>query len=181
MDIESLKIQTDWCDMQFHEHLKRLRQSKGLTQNQVADEIGIAKNTYIGYENGNRDPRLSELKKLAILFGMTLSELCMETDSRSVDDELVLRFQAVKQFDQDELKAFNTLIEAMLIRHHANKARTLSEKTKAAESYLSDHDGNICGKCGGKLIKLELSDEQKRRGILSIRECESCKMQNVAV
>ncbi|MEH6473866.1 MAG: helix-turn-helix transcriptional regulator [Halopseudomonas sp.] len=125
MDIELLQKQTDWCDMQFHEHLKTLRQAKGLTQTQAADEIEIAKNTYVGYENGSREPRLSELKKLSSLFGMTLSELCMETDSRSVDDELVLRFQAVRQFSADELTAFNTLVEAMVIRHHANKARSL--------------------------------------------------------
>lgn len=127
MGIESLKFQSDWCDMQFHEHLKTLRQDKGLTQTQVADEVGIAKNTYVGYENGSREPRLSELKKMAVLFGMSLSQLCMETDARSVDDSLVLRFQAVKQFSPEEMEAFNTLVEAMVIRHHANKARTLSE------------------------------------------------------
>lgn len=51
----------------------------------------------------------------------------MEADSRSVEDELVLRFQAVRQFSADELLTFNTLVEAMVIRHHAKKAQALSE------------------------------------------------------
>lgn len=63
MGIGLLKNQIDWCDMDFHEHLKTLRQTMGMSQAQAADEIGITKNTYIGYENGSREPRLSELKK----------------------------------------------------------------------------------------------------------------------
>ena len=128
MGLELLKIQTDWCDMLFHEHLKTLRLAKGLNQQQTADEIGIAKNTYIGYEKGDREPKLSELKKMAQIFGMTLSELCMDADSRNVDESLVLLFGAVKQFDQAEMQTFTDLVEAMVIKHHANKAKSLSQK-----------------------------------------------------
>jgi transcriptional regulator with XRE-family HTH domain len=65
-------------NMDFHEHLKRLREAKGLTQAQVAEAIDTAKNTYIGYEKGTREPRLSELLKLAALFHIELGELCLE-------------------------------------------------------------------------------------------------------
>lgn len=64
--------------MEFHENLKRLREAKGLTQAQVAEAMGSAKNTYIGYEKGTREPRLSELKKLAEVLGVDLGKLCLE-------------------------------------------------------------------------------------------------------
>jgi transcriptional regulator with XRE-family HTH domain len=131
MDLESLKKQIDWCHMEFFEQLKELRESKGLTQTQVADTLGIAKNTYIGYEKGEREPRLSELKKLAHMFGMTLSELCMEADSRNIDQRLALHFEAVKQFNEEEMQAFNTLVESMVIRHHAKKAQEITSKPKS--------------------------------------------------
>lgn len=128
MDIELLKLQTDWCHMDFHEHLKQLREAKKLTQEQVARMLGIAKTTYIGYEKGEREPRLGELKKMAGIFGMTLSQLCMETDSRNVDESLVLLFEAVRQFDEAELKTFTDVVESMLIRHHANAAKSLQQR-----------------------------------------------------
>ncbi len=126
--LELLKIQTDWCDMEFHEQLRTLRNAKGVTQQQAADEIGIAKTTYIGYEKGDREPTLSVLKKMAQMFGMTLSELCMDADSRNVDENLVLLFGAVKQFDQAEMQTFTDVVEAMVIKHHANRAKSLSQK-----------------------------------------------------
>ncbi|EAR09697.1 hypothetical protein MED297_16099 [Reinekea blandensis MED297] len=114
--------------MQFHEHLKTLRLSKGLNQQETADQLGIAKNTYIGYEKGDREPTLTVLKKMAQMFGMTISELCMDTDSRNVDENLVLLFEAVKQFDEPEMQTFADLVEAMVIRHHANRAKNLTQK-----------------------------------------------------
>lgn len=126
MSIELLKIQTHWCNMEFHEQLRNLREDKNLTQEQFANLIGIAKTTYIGYEKGEREPRLSELKKMAQLLGITVSQLCMETDSHNVEEGLVLMFEAVKQFNAEELKTFSNLVEAMVTRHHAEKARSLS-------------------------------------------------------
>lgn len=128
MDIELLKNQFDWCNMEFHEQLKRLREAKNMTQEQLAGLLGIAKNTYIGYEKGEREPRLSELKKMGSVFGMTLSQLCMEADSRNVDEGLVLMFDAVKGFKPEEKAVFSSLVEAMVIRHHADKAKELSPK-----------------------------------------------------
>ena len=128
MDIELLKMQNDWCHMNFHEQIKRLRLAKNFSQAEISDALGIAKNTYIGYEKGNREPTLSVIKKMAELFGMTLSELCMEADTRSVDESLVLLFAAVKQFDEKEMATFTDLVEAMVIKHHANKAKELSAK-----------------------------------------------------
>lgn len=130
MDIELLKNQFDWCHMDFHEHLRQLREAKKLTQEQVAGLLGIAKTTYIGYEKGDREPRLSELRKMASVFNMTLSQLCMEADSRNVDEGLVLTFEAVKQFDAKELAVFNNVVEAMVIRHHAQAATKLVPEDK---------------------------------------------------
>lgn len=130
MNIKLLKKQIDWCHMKFHEHLRQLREVKNLTQADISEQIGIAKTTYIGYEKGNREPRLSELKKMAEVFGISISQLCMETDTTSVEDSLVLQFQAVKRFNAEELKTFKTLVEAMVLKHHANAARSLSDTSK---------------------------------------------------
>ncbi|WP_372878695.1 helix-turn-helix transcriptional regulator [Spongiibacter marinus] len=96
MGIESPKNHTEDADMEFHEHIKKLRESKELTQIQVAEAVGVAKNTYIGYEKGSREPRLNELKKLAELFGVSLGELCLESRDSGLSGMLKASFEATK-------------------------------------------------------------------------------------
>lgn len=54
--------------MKLHEVLRHYRKQKGLTQQQVADLMGIAKSTYSGYETGRRQPGVEEVKQLAKIF-----------------------------------------------------------------------------------------------------------------
>ena len=52
-----------------------LRQERGLSQQVVADRLGISRASYIAYEKGGRDLRLSEVRKLADLFGTSTTVL----------------------------------------------------------------------------------------------------------
>ena len=61
--------------MSFSENLKKFRRAKGLTQQQVANELGITKATYSGYETGRREPDVSKIKSLARLLGITGDDL----------------------------------------------------------------------------------------------------------
>ena len=60
--------------------LKALRKSKGYTQQDVANIIGTSRATVGGYEVGRRQPRLSDLKKLAELYGVGLDYFGVATD-----------------------------------------------------------------------------------------------------
>ena len=51
--------------MEFYEELKAARIKAGLTQQQIADEIGITKSTYRGYETAKRNPDPQRIKQLA--------------------------------------------------------------------------------------------------------------------
>lgn len=50
--------------MLFGEKLAKARKEKGLTQEQLAEMIGVAKSTLTGYEKGNREPDVIKIKKL---------------------------------------------------------------------------------------------------------------------
>lgn len=52
--------------------IKLLRKSKGLTQEQLAEGIGLSRGTIAGYETGRRIPRFPELQKIADFFGVGL-------------------------------------------------------------------------------------------------------------
>ena len=45
--------------------IKQLRQEKGLKQEELAKEFGIAQQTISNYEKGIREPDISTLKKMA--------------------------------------------------------------------------------------------------------------------
>lgn len=61
--------------MNFGEKLKTLRTSQKLTQQQLADRIGVAKSVVSYYESGDRYPSYDVLVKIARIFSTTTDYL----------------------------------------------------------------------------------------------------------
>ena len=59
----------------FGERLKELRHEKGVGQVELAEKIGVSKGIISLWENGLREPTLSDLLSLAEYFGVTLDYL----------------------------------------------------------------------------------------------------------
>jgi len=57
------------------QNIEQMRKDRSLTQSQMASELGISRPTYINIENGERDPSVSELEKVAAIFGVSAGEL----------------------------------------------------------------------------------------------------------
>lgn len=55
--------------------LKSLRVKQGLKQKDVANYLGIKKNTYAGKENGNRKFTIEEAIKLSKLFDCSIEDI----------------------------------------------------------------------------------------------------------
>lgn len=56
------------------ERLSDSRRQRGLTQQEAADAIGVARTTITAIEKGTRTPRASELAKLILLYGRSVSD-----------------------------------------------------------------------------------------------------------
>lgn len=50
--------------MAFYDRLKECRIKSGLTQEQLAEKLGVAKSTLSGYESGNREPTIATIAKV---------------------------------------------------------------------------------------------------------------------
>lgn len=61
--------------MQFNERLKKAREKREYTQQQVADMMNVTKSTYCGYETGRSQPDLKKLKQLAVILNTSIDEL----------------------------------------------------------------------------------------------------------
>lgn len=56
-------------------HLKAARVNAGLTQKQVAEMLGISKNTIINYEKYRTTPDVETSKTLAAIYGLTVDDI----------------------------------------------------------------------------------------------------------
>jgi transcriptional regulator with XRE-family HTH domain len=65
--------------MNFHSILRELRETKGLTQNEISKHLGIPRTTYAKWENNIR-PGYETLKKLAEFFNVSVDYLLYGTE-----------------------------------------------------------------------------------------------------
>ena len=66
----------------FNENLKEARLKSGLSQKDVAENIGVAKSTYSLYESGSREPNVNTIKKIADFFNVSVDYLLGRTDDK---------------------------------------------------------------------------------------------------
>ena len=62
------------------EHLSELRKKQKWSLQETADQLGMAKSTYAGYESGYREPSLQSLSQIADLFETTVDYLIGRTE-----------------------------------------------------------------------------------------------------
>lgn len=63
------------------QNLKRERERQGLTQQEMADKLGVKRPTYTRYESGDRQPDIETQCKIATLLGVTVDYLLGRTVS----------------------------------------------------------------------------------------------------
>ena len=85
------------------QRLKELRADKGITQKQLASEIGVSYGSIVDYENGRREPNSKAMAALERYFRVSGEYLRGEVDratflqnSATIQDRLVGLFQAFK-------------------------------------------------------------------------------------
>ena len=72
--------------MKFSEKLRRARINAGLTQSQLASELGVSLRTVTNYETGDRYPKKRELyKKMAEVLGVEVNYLLTEDEDFIAD------------------------------------------------------------------------------------------------
>ena len=84
---------------EFGRNLKRLREQKGETQQQVAVAIGTDSGTVSRWERGAADPQLSQIYKLAEHFGVKPGHMLSPPDVAPEGDEP----EEFKKFKQTKL------------------------------------------------------------------------------
>lgn len=94
------------------------RKSQNLTQQQVADRLGIAQQTYAGYEVGYSRIPASMLPSLAQDLGLTLDELMGQNEcSRAKPgpaSKLQKQFERINQLPRTKQRFFTEVLDGLL-------------------------------------------------------------------
>lgn len=67
------------AELEFSERLKRLRKARGMTQQELADQLGVSNKSVSRWESGGGYPDVALLEPLARALGVTVDELLSNT------------------------------------------------------------------------------------------------------
>lgn len=70
--------------MALSDNIRKLREEKNLTQQQIADKLYVSRQTVCRWENGSRCPDLITAKKLALELDVSLDELISDEDVNDI-------------------------------------------------------------------------------------------------
>lgn len=95
----------------FNENLKNARLQKGLSQKELAAEIGVAKSTYSLYESGKREPNVQTIKKISDTLNVSADELLGINDEQVT---MAAHFNGNEYTEEelDEIKAFAEFVKS---------------------------------------------------------------------
>ena len=123
---------------QFPERLKKLRTEHNLSQQKLADIIGISKGALGFYEIGKNSPDILTLTAFAQYFGVSADYLLGLSDNRTTDTNLqeVTNYTSLSEKAIDNLTHFKDMPEKEFFENYGRSATTLELATP--QNVLSD-------------------------------------------
>lgn len=110
-----------WLSMSLPSRLIALRKQRGLSQQAMADAIGVHANSWKKYETGLTQPSLEALKKIAVALHVSTDFLLFEEHERGPNDDLLLQFEAVSQLPSEEQAVVKDVLESLVIKYQARR------------------------------------------------------------
>jgi len=98
--------------MKFNEKLKLLRKRNKLSQEQIANYLGVGQTTYSKYENERTYPDINTVKKIAKLYGITIDQLVSDNDEKEytikvTEKELHILKSLLKKIETSKIITIN--------------------------------------------------------------------------
>ena len=108
---------TALLNMEFPERLAALRKERGLTQQALADQVGVTVLQIHRYENGTSQPTLGVIRNLAIALGSSADMLVFDDKERGPAESLRYQFEAVSRLPEHEQDVVRGLLDAVIVKN----------------------------------------------------------------
>lgn len=148
--------------MPFSEKLSKMRNERGLTQQQMATMIGVGIAQIRRYEKGSSAPTLEVIKNIAKALGISADELIFDKGdgvpaTRIIDRKLLEQFEMVSRLKPRDKEAIMTIIDSMIIKNRLEQVmpgasdvawsnqmrKVVSEFKNNAKDYTDDEIDSI--------------------------------------
>jgi len=110
-----------WLSMSLSARLITLRKQLGLSQQAMADAVGVHSNSWKKYESGQAQPSLDVLKKIAMALHVSTDSLLFDEQERGPNDEFRLRFEALTAFSPEEKLVAREILDSLILKHQAKQ------------------------------------------------------------
>lgn len=107
--------------MNIGQNIKRLREKKGIKQQEIADLINMHRSNYSKVENGQREISITAINKIAKFFEVTLDDIVNNKDEIpqevTVEDKTTLeQVKLIQELEQEEKNMIFKMIESFLTK-----------------------------------------------------------------
>ena len=98
--------------MKFGENLKSLRKSKNISQEVLADKMGVSRQSVSKWETGEAYPEMNNIIALCTIFGCNINDLVNNNmiDLDSLDEEVKMSVVKFEKEKQNKMKGFSKTI-----------------------------------------------------------------------
>ena len=110
--------------MKFGENLKKLRKSKNLSQEELADKVNVSRQSVSKWETGEAYPEMNNILQLCKIFNCEINSLVNDNmvDLDSLDEEIKM---SVVKFKEDKQKKVKKLSKAVSVIARISKVFTI--------------------------------------------------------
>ena len=138
--------------MAFNQRLKEARINARLTQEQLAERIGVAKSTLSGYENGNREPSVAIIAKAMQILQVDANYLYQDEMGNLTQSEMS-HMEKYRSLDRHGRELVQLVLDKELQR--VKNSSCMQNKAKGIDS-LSEADLETIEK-GHELYECEIA------------------------
>ena len=144
--------------MKFGENLKLIRKSKKISQEELADKLGVSRQSVSKWETGENYPSMQNIMSLCTIFKCKVNELVHEdfVDINFLDDEIKMSVVKFKKDEQRKMKGITKIIYTTtnVLKHLSVIAIIIASILTIANVYIlvntnintKNHTASICGK-----------------------------------
>lgn len=132
--------------MPFSVKLATFRKQKGLTQEQLAKQVGVGIAQMRRYENGASSPTLEVIKNMAKVLGVSSDELIFDeregvASTKILDRKLLEQFESLARMSPRDQEAVKIVLESMIIKNRLEEvmpSQTAASWSKEMNDVVSE-------------------------------------------
>jgi transcriptional regulator with XRE-family HTH domain len=107
--------------MNIGENIKKIREQRGVKQQEIADLVGMHRSNYSKIESGQREISVAALDKIADYFGISIDELVhleedLPTEVKVEDKTTLEQVKLIQELDPDDKSVIFKMIDTMLTK-----------------------------------------------------------------